>query len=125
MRMQIRAGGSWGGRKVGTSPTSRPSQFSFSFQTAKELRAFKRFKLHGDRDEGKLMKQKWEINRAHVSPAIAESGWDESRPTDSRNSAQRQAGEEILEANGKAAALGISVASSQALHRGADVFLEL
>lgn len=58
-------------------------------QTPKELRAFKRFNSRGDRDVAKLIKQKWEINRAHVSPAVTERGRDESRANDSRNSEQR------------------------------------
>lgn len=73
----------------------------------------------------KLIKQNWEINRAHVSPAIMERGRDESRANDSRKSEQRPRRGGILDSNEKAALPGISVASSQTLHRGTDVFLEL
>lgn len=73
-------GGVGGGLKLRTSPWDNlerkwwtpgtdiqaESIFFSSLQTPKELRAFKRFNSRWDGDVGKLIKQEWEINRAHV-----------------------------------------------------------
>lgn len=54
-----------------------------------------------------------------MRPGWKQGEWQQKQWTET------EAGEEILEPNGKAAVLGISVASSQTLHRGTGVFLVL